>query len=90
MTIFNKYNTSLNLNNNAYLLNKYKKINSKINYIFNYRTKILRNFIFFWSVISIFNVFSIFIMNTNFEFNLLFKHNIINFLGEGFDNFFIN
>ena len=94
MSIFKKYDNLVYLNSNVYLLILNKKTlnnnqKNKINYIFNYRIKIIRNFIFLLSIIYSNNWYSIIKFN-RLEFNLIFNKNIINHLNEDFNNFFQN
>lgn len=94
MLILKKYDNSVYLNSNVYLLildkkNQNNNQNNKINYIFNYKIKIIRNFIFLLSVLYNNNYYSV-IKFSNLSFNTMFKKSIINYLNEDFSNFFQN
>lgn len=92
MFVLNKYNQSINLNfKNVFLLSIFKKNNiscNNVNYIFTYKNKFLRNFIFFYSIFLNTNQFSNYYQKNNPNFKININYNYLLLINENFNNFF--
>lgn len=60
----------------------------KTNYVFMFKTKFIRNFIFFYSVFLITNQFSLYNQKNNPEFNINIKNKYLMYLNNDSNNFF--
>lgn len=90
MVILNKYNSTLYLNyKNLYFLSniKNKKAKKEVNYIFMYKNKFLREFIYFYSIFLTSNQLSFFNQKNNPSFKISINYKFILFLEEDYNNF---
>lgn len=91
MFIFYKYKNNTTLNNNYCIEfeKTIKKFNYLIKYFFNYKFKILKNFLYFYFIFLVFSPFSVYQLKNNLNFKINFNYNSIIFLDEEYSNFFL-
>lgn len=91
MQIINKYKVSifLNYDNSTNYSNENKKNKHTVNYLFEHRSKFLRNFIYFYSVFLLIFPFSYFSFKNNPEFRVKVGISSILLLDDDYNNFFL-
>lgn len=90
MNILNKYKTNLYINLDGFLeyeINK-KRLDWPLNYIFNRKFNIIKNFIYFYSVFLILLPFSVYQHKNNQEFKININSSSMLLLDENYDYFF--